>query len=198
MFHIDDIWFVVAFAIGCCLVLGSGIGLSDLGAPDLDAGPEDGGDAESDATLTSVLGLGRVPLLILAMLASLLFGATGLSVSAWLHALLGDVLGALSSVALALVLSLLGTRLLSRWLARVLPSSESYASCKSDLVGARGTVVVSSRHGETVLRVIDAGGAELRVRCDTRDRELKCGESMHLVAYDATRDRFEVERVSAS
>lgn len=202
MFHVDDILFGVSLALGICLVLSSALGLDDVfGETDTLSSVDAVDVAETEvsadgASVLSVLGLGRVPLLILWMQLSLLFGGTGLVLSPLLHALLGDTLGAGASVGLSAIVSLLGTRLLSRCLARVLPSSESYASRKVDLVGSEGTVLVASRRGDAVLRVIDAGGAELRVRCESGARTLSVGDRVCMVAYDAARDRFEVEKVS--
>jgi len=199
----DTIVFAASIAVGCLLVLGSALGAADLdGAPasfdhdalaDVDADADVDVDAEGDGNHLEALGVGRVPLVIVVTLFCLFFGGAGLIAEPFLHASLGAGLGGFASLAAASLVALPVTSRSCRWLARVLPRHESYAGCKHDLVGCTAHVVVGGS-AEVVLRVTDAGGAELRVVARAPDVRLASGEPVYLVAYDAQRDRFVIER----
>ena len=204
----DTIVFSASIAVGCVLVLGSALGAADLdgatasldhdalGDADADVEVDVDADADADAHGGSLqaLGVGRVPLVIGITLFCFFFGGAGLIAEPFLHASLGPVLGGFASLAAASLVALPVTSRSCHWLARVMPRHESYAGSKQDLVGRVAHVVVSGR-SEVVLRVTDAGGAEQRVvALAPTGLRLASGALVYLVAYDAQRDRFVLER----
>jgi hypothetical protein len=196
MFYVDDILFSVSLALGVCLVAGSALGLGDL-----DSGTDAETDADADALEpdgggtdpVSVLGLGRVPLFVAALIFSLTFGVLGFLLAPGWRAILPSAGAPVASLGVAFVLAWLSTRALTRFLARLLPTTESYAGRKSELVGSLATVIVATRRGDAVLRAIDAGGAELRLLGNCHDRDFRPGQRLSLVSYDPASDRFEID-----
>ena len=197
--RLDEIVFGVPLLVGVLLVVCSALGASELAGDDgwfgdgLDEA--DGGDVDG---LLGVLGVGRVPLVLVIMLLLLLFGAAGVGLMAPASAWLGERLGFVVAMPLALLLALLGTALGTRLLARVLPGTESYAPSAAELVGLCGTVLVCLGAGELIARVVDRGGAELRVRCVLDEGEPRVGERIVLVDFEsvAGTGRFLAESLS--
>ena len=191
--QLHEVVFGVPLLVGVLLVFGAALGLAGFES-DVDAGAETGADGEG---LASALGLGRVPLGLIVMLLTLLFGASGMVVfgvaSAWLRA----PVALLVAWGAGAAVSFFGTRASSQLLARLLPSVESYASDKVDLMGELGTVLVVLGPHEVVLRVVDRGGAELRVRGLTSTRA-RAGQAMLLTHFERTRDAYRVEHLTAS
>jgi len=198
MLTFADILFGVPLLIGVILVLGMSLGLTDLtGDASADAevvaAPDEAGG--TDTGISSLLGVGRVPLMVLLMLLTLLFGGTGLVALSPMRALFGS-LGAWLSFATAVSVSLVGTRVLAHLFARLLPSVETYVSRKRDLVGLGGSVILSVRAHEAVVRVVDGGGAELRIRAFVEGPRLTAGDHVSIVAYEAEGDLFVVTKSS--
>ena len=190
--HLHEVLFGVPLLIGVLLVFGAALGLAGFES-DVETSAETEADGEG---LGSVLGLGRVPLGVVVMLLTLLFGAAGMMsfavASVWLSPPLALLVAWLSGA----FFSLYGTRASSRLLARLVSSVETYASAKIDLVGEPGTVLVVLGPDEVVLRVVDRGGAELRVRGLTAAR-VQPGEAMLLTHFEKTRDAYRVEQLTA-
>lgn len=202
MFFVDEIFFAVALASGACLVLGAALGFVDAGASsDTEFGSADcevsaSAAAEPDGVETdpaSLLGFGRVPLFFVALIFSLVFGVVGFSLAPACRWLLSGPLVPLTSLSSSSVTAWFVTRLSTRLLGRWLPTTESYASRKGELVGACATVVVSTRRGEAILRATDRGGAELHLVGNVGDRDFRPGQRLCLISYDRTSDRFEIE-----
>lgn len=187
-----EILFGVPLLLGLVLVL-----CSALGGADLDADGELDADAEPSSWLP-LLGIGRVPLVIALMLLFLLFGGSGLAVAPAAVAALGRPIGGALAVCVAALVSLVGSAWAAQKIARYLPSVETYASHKAELAARQGSIVVLLGAGEAIARVIDRGGAELRVRCLVQGEPAQVGDRIVVLAYDAGADRYLVERLNLS
>lgn len=184
--HLDEIVFGVPLMVGVVLVVCSALGASELSAEMVEQLDELGShdhDADGDGLL-GVLGIGRVPLVIVSMLLSLLFGGVGLAITSPVSVLLGERGAFLVALPLAALVAFAGTAAGTRLLARIMPGTESYAPRQSDLVGLHATVLVLLGPSEAIVRTWDAGGAEQRVRCVVPGRVVRLGEELLLVAYE--------------
>jgi hypothetical protein len=195
----DETVFGVPLLVGVVLVVWAALGASDLGC-DEDWLRESSDEIElghMDALL-DLLGVGRVPLVIVIMLLLLLFGGAGIGLMKLASVGLGERLGFVVAMPLALLLALLGTASGTRLIERLWPDAESYGPGAADLIGLCGTVLVSLGAGELFARVIDESGAELHVRCVLDDGEPRVGARVVLVAFEsvAGSDRYLAESLS--
>lgn len=136
--------FLIAFgAMLAVLVLQFlGLGEFDLDA-DLDAdtdGVADAGSVGVGGALVTLLGLGRVPLLVWLMVFLLLFGVFGLTLQAFAIDLVGGPLHGLIAGAIAAAGAVPVTAAVVRPLGRLLPGDETSAVRLDSLVGRRGTI----------------------------------------------------------
>jgi hypothetical protein len=197
----EELLYVIALLSGGVLVIASALGAGELGAEDAAALADSdveldpaAGSASADGVL-ELLGVGRVPTSVLALLLSLIFGGSGLLLSPPCRALLGAGAGPKVALAVAALTALAGTVALGRVFVRVLPLTESYASSKHDLVGRAGRVVVCDRAGDAVIAVVDAGGAELRVRARLSGAVL-AGSQVVIDGYDRARDVYAATEIA--
>jgi membrane protein implicated in regulation of membrane protease activity len=188
-----EIVFGVPLVAGVLLVLGLAFGLAEFGS-ELEMDLDDGVEGDADGLLVA-LGVGRVPLSVLLLLLLLSFGGLGLVVYPLLLLAVSAGLALIAAWLLAGLGSLLVTRLLGGLFARYLPSVETYASEKRELVGRAAVVLMRLSDVEHVLRVKDAGGAELRVHGLSTSGRLMPGEEVLLTAYQRERDRYCIERI---
>jgi hypothetical protein len=132
--------FAVALAL---MVLLAAVQLLGLGGISIDADSDVDGDLDADGAangLVSLLGIGRVPLMIWLALFLLCFAAIGVSGQALADSLLGTPLDKWLAALLAGGAALPVTGALVRPLARILPQDESTAVGLDSLLGRRGTV----------------------------------------------------------
>jgi len=190
--------FYLPLALGVLLVLGMALGAAepshDLGdhdaaGPDGDAGADgDAHDAEHDAgggshSLLSLLGFGRVPVMILATTMCLVFGGVGVILNTGLTAIVSAPnLMVWGSLAGAFVATLVLTGFLSRLLARLMPSTETDSMSKEDLVGCTGTLVLSADERGGLVQVI-RGGDVYQVPCRSSS-PLPKGAAVLVTDYD--------------
>lgn len=191
---LDEIVFGVPLALGALLVLGNALGLAGLtGDAELSSGDLHDGAELTESGPLAALGVGHVPLSIVLMLLTLSFGASGFVALGVLSRVTSEGIG----LALSLVFALLAARFLTRasvrWLRRILPSVETYASEKRELVGHSGTVLIVVGPRDVVMRVLDPGGAELRLRGISREKAPRAGAQVLLTRYHPLRDVFDVE-----
>lgn len=211
--------FYLPIAFGAILAIGSAMGLLDL-APDVDvdvdfdvdvdaeldaeadADADGDGDAESEgnasASVLTFLGVGKAPLGVLMMAACFLFGFSGLAVDLTLEHLLGSSVTWLAvSAAIAGLFTLGTTGAVGRALGRMVPSKETYASTKTDLLGRAGTAALATDARFGLATVTDAGGAQIKVRCRTLDDDdaIARGEALVIADYDEDDDTFLVARL---
>jgi hypothetical protein len=107
-------------------------------------GPETGAEASSalsPASWLSWLNVGRVPFLILLIVALAVFALIGFALQAAASAVLGPLPGA-GAVCLALAVTVPVLRQSSRTIARVIPRDESYAITADDLIGTTAEVTL--------------------------------------------------------
>lgn len=125
------------------------------------------------------LNLGKAPFLVLVMIALALFAVCGLAVQFIAGALAGPLPAGVASLA-ALAAAIPATRIVSRWVGRILPRDESYAIHDDQLVGKKGVVTVGPLEAASVgrVRVTDAFGN----RHFPRARPLDPGERIEVGA----------------
>jgi len=152
-------------------------------------------------TVLSWLGLGRVPLSLLAMSLLLFWGIVGFAVNtamrprleAWgLAALLPFV-----SVPAALLGSALLTALFARVVGRWFPLAETYAQRKQELLGLEGEALypIDQKFGMAFVRDSRGEVFQLPCRVASRDEPIAKGARVRLVGYNA---RLGVYRVTAA
>jgi membrane protein implicated in regulation of membrane protease activity len=212
--------FYIALAVGLLFALGSafGVGSHDHDAdhePGHGVGTHDHGHAgkhvgleQSDASpgelhgqvswFSDILGVGRVPFTIIAMLLFTLFGGVGVMANVVLSKLLESAylffpLSALAASAAALFLTGRTARLISR----VMPASESYNVTKLDLVGRTGKVVATAEGDYAVASVKDHEGNVQQISCMTGGGRLPVGQEILVLEYDRNQDRYLVEPFSS-
>ena len=181
--------FLLPGTVGTMLVLLSALGLghdpdmhtdlagdahAEIGAGhDVDAHHEAGagaGDHGVDSLVgdaLSLLGVGRVPLMVLLPMLCLFFGFFGFGVNQTLSALLPVEGFVPISLGSALLGSFFLTGGLARIIARILPKEESYATSYRALAGQTGKVVLLLSPTEGYAQVRDRYGNFQEVRCQS-------------------------------
>ncbi|WP_271439808.1 YqiJ family protein [Pontixanthobacter luteolus] len=137
-----------AIALGIMALLGVlqvvGIGSFDADVDlDLDAGPDANavsGSAGIGGAITTLLGLGRVPLLVWLIVFLLLFALIGLSIQAFAADLTGSPLYSWLAALFSFGASVPATSLIVRPLARIIPQDETTAVSLDSLVGRRAKI----------------------------------------------------------
>jgi hypothetical protein len=182
--------FLIALGVLAVVALGQLAGLSDAieGVGDIDAadGLSAGGFGEAVASL---LGLGRVPLLVWFACLSFVFAATGVIGQAVLASLLGSPLpaglAALAAGGAALPLNSIAVRPLGA----IMPRDETTAVSLDDLVRREAIIQIgSARRGSPArAKVLDAFGQPHFVMVEPQDdaAELAEGETVLLVRRDS-------------
>lgn len=99
-------------------------------------------------------------------------------------------------LAVAGVAAVLGTRLLARGVARILPTVESYSTPEEDLVGGEAEVVHEVTSDGGTVRVVDRDSSLRDLPCVVGDGggPIARGAKVLLRSYDRERGRFEVDR----
>jgi membrane protein implicated in regulation of membrane protease activity len=204
--------FLIPLALGVLLTIGNAVGLGDFdldGEVDLDADVDADVDLDADADLDAdgdadadhgggafdVLGVGRVPLMVILICLLTSFGVIGLS----LNRLLGwlpTAFAAPAAIWLSLVGSLVVTSRASRWIARLLPSVESYATDAEGLVGCAGKVAMPIDGDFGRATVLDGGGTRHELRCRTDGATLARGTEVVVTEYDAEHHVYTVVPLS--
>lgn len=211
----QNLIFYIPIAFGLLMVVGTAMGLGgdhdhDAGHDldhdvdgDADHGLDHDADAESevdkhvhvhaDHTETnllfkafSVLGVGKVPLSIVLMISSLIFGGAGIIINSFLEpiltlpALYGPV-----SIAASFALMVVTTGRLANLISRFMPSTETYRVSKDDLCGKIGTLTLPASTKTGWALVKDHEGNLHNIRCRTYKGELPKNSNILVVEYDA-------------
>ena len=124
----ENMFFVAALVLMVAIGLLQLIGLGDFGL-DLD---------------TEVVGIGRLPFLVILTLFLMLFALTGLVGQQLLQAFTGTMFTPYIAVPAAAGVALPLTGLLSRPLSRILPQDETTAVSIDELVGARAVIEIGT------------------------------------------------------
>jgi YqiJ-like protein len=161
-----------------------------VGGAALDHGGHDfhadvGGDAEHD--LLSVLGLGRVPLSLILVSFSMLWGIIGwFAVRAFSTIWTEPGTFVWPSLAVALLGAALLTRVMSGLLGRIMPRTESYGAGARELVGrlAEARYAITATGGS--VQVYDQHGSlhEVPARVLPGDAPISAGARVVLFRYD--------------
>ena len=166
------------------------VGLADiLGDHDLDVHAETGAHADIPGGFMdgffSLIGLGRVPLMVWLALFLGLFAALGVSLQQLLLALTGAPLDRWLAAAIAAAASLPVTGILARPLGRILPHDETSAVTTDTLLGRRGVITDgTARTGSPArARVRDMHGHPHHVMVEPHEAadELRAGDEVLLV-----------------
>lgn len=178
--------FAVALAL---MVLLAAVQLLGLGGWSIDADADSDLDADGAADgMLSLLGFGRVPLMIWLALFLLCFAAIGVSGQALADSLLGAPLDKWLAAVLAGGASLPVTGALVRPLARVLPQDETTAVGLDSLLGRRGTITTgrAAAGSPARTRVLDRHGHPHFVMLEPHEAQLVIeeGDDVLLVRRD--------------
>ena len=112
----------------------------DVDAPDFDADAAEMPDAGIGGALLTLLGLGRVPLMVWLLVFLLLFTVVGMGIQLFAEDLTGSPLYPWLAALFSGGASLPATAVMVRPLGRLLPQDETSAVGLGSLVGRRGTV----------------------------------------------------------
>lgn len=201
--------FAIALAASVLLSVGAVLGAASAEGDadgDADADVDAEGDADGDAdavgdadaegaspsplpALLSIVGLGRVPLVVGLFGLSALFGSSGLVLAALTGSLLPRPLDAIASVVLAALVAGIANPFFTRLVAAMVPSVETYASSPSERRGRIGVVVLRLSSREGVIRVRHEDGTELRVPAECDEPLPPVGGHVLVVDHDRARHR---------
>jgi membrane protein implicated in regulation of membrane protease activity len=196
LFAWQNVTFYISLIVGFLLVLGSVLGGHHEGNAGHEGPTHDGhpgvpdGSHRADATdffgkALTALGVGRVPMTVLLMIASFLFGGAGLIASAVLSPLeLAPALsGLLSVTAAALTTGLLGGGI-ARLISRVMPTSETYLVSRHQFAGCTGILLVPADASSGYAQIKDREGNVHNIKCRTTGASLAKGQEILVVEYD--------------
>lgn len=187
--------FYIPLGIGMLLILGVMLGGADLHhGIDLDGdGAPDVHDADSQNSVLSLLGFGRVPILIILLTMALTFGGTGVVCNMFLAPLLRlTSLFALVSVALAFVVMVTSTRVIAGLVARWMPTSVTKSFTKYGLIGSSGTLMLDADETSGIGQVVKDGDV-YQVECRAKPSIPK-GATVLLIDFNESTNSFTVER----
>jgi Protein of unknown function (DUF1449) len=186
-----NVIFYIPLVIGVLLVLGSAFGSHDqdgdvehdvhgaLDAP----GHGDGHGALGKAL--EVLGVGRVPLTVVLMMASLLFGGLGVIMNTLLSAarVPGWLVPAIAIVAaFAGMLFLTGSAV--RVINRAMPATETYRITRHEFAGCTGVLLLPADESSGYAQVKDREGNVHNVKCHTSGDTIAKGTPILIVQYE--------------
>lgn len=190
LFEPHNMPFAAALLVMAILTLIQATGLGDLlGDGDVHAHPGLHADVTAPAGiadgLASLVGLGRVPLMVWLALFLGMFAALGVSIQELAAGLLGAPLDRWLAAALAAVTALPATGLIARPLGRILPQDETTAVSTDTLLGRRGVITDgTARAGcPARARVHDRHGQPHHVMVEPHEAsdELRAGAEILLV-----------------
>ena len=145
------------------------------------------------AHVLSLIGIGRAPLSLLLISFSFLWGLVGWLANGFFSTFISSpAIYVWLSVAVALVVSLLLTRLLANGLHRFLPATETYAISNRQLVGRLANVryAVSDRNGTAQLYDDQGRLHEVPVRVLPGEDPIPAQTTVILWRYDAAAEAF--------
>lgn len=167
---------VLMLLIGAVEAVGLGMGGADLDSDGL------------DNALLGWLGVGRLPLLMLLVVALASFGLVGLAIQQVMLGATGALLPGWIAVPGAALVSLPVTSVVGRAVARIMPRDDTTAVSLDTLIGRRATVVVGiARIGSPArARAYDIHGQShyVLVEPNTEDEQLAEGDEVLLVSRE--------------
>ncbi len=143
--------------------------------------------------LLVILGIGKVPITVSLMLLMLVFGAAGYCGNKVLtESGMSIEVGVWISLVGAGALSLLIHRLIAGFVARILPTTETYALTADQLVGCCGIVTLSVDENYGQAQVRDLRGDLQQIGCKTTNGALTKGSPILIQSYDSLRRIYTV------
>lgn len=150
-------------------------------------GHDDHGGQGGPGSIWGWMGLGKVPLTLLWQTFAVAFALCGLAVHTAWYVRAGSLpdYAILVSLAPAIGVGLLTTRLLASSLSRILADPQQQATSRRELVGQTG-VVISSQVGHEFgeVRIKDKTGHMVRLVCRVREREAPIPQGREVVVID--------------
>lgn len=214
IFAWQNIVFFIPIAVGIILVFGSAFGGHDAdGDHDVDGDADNDGDVRGAGHIDdpshqhadgvekglfgkalSVLGIGRVPLTMVMMMASLLFGGIGIVMNTILSALISvPWIYAPISIAVAFLGMVTLTGNAAKLLNRYMPTTETYRVSKHDLAGQTGVLLLPSDTSDGLAQVKDHEGNVHNVRCRTLKGPMPKGGEILVIEYDEGTNTYVVD-----
>lgn len=204
--------FLIPLVAGVLLIFGSMAGFGSDADTDADTdadhdvqsdgiGHEAGHDHDHDdesrlfLSALSALGVGKVPLSIVLMILFLLFGGIGMMC----NFLIAGAISMFEPFAFVSVaagffgaISLSGS--LARLLNRYMPSTETYADSKAQMVGKTGTLELAANEERGWAQIPDSRGSIRQIKCRTSGGTLAKGTEVVVVSFDADTDTYTVAK----
>lgn len=201
--------FLIPLIAGVLLIFGSMAGFGSDAGTDTDADHDVGSDAGHEVghdhdhddenrfflSVLCALGVGKVPLSIVLMILFLLFGGIGMMS----NFLINDLISAFEPFAfVSVAASFFGALFLSGPLARLLnrymPSTESYADSKEQMVGKTGVLELAANEERGWAQVRDSRGSIRQIKCRTSGGTLEKGTEVVVVHYDSQTEIYTVAK----
>lgn len=160
-------------------------------------GDHSAGEANHQGGLTllripTLLGIGKVPMALILMSLSVVWGFIGWTSNQLLSYVVSPVVFVPISILLALVCAFVFTRYVALFFARLIPSVESYSVTDERLLGKTGEAryAISEAFGEALVR--DRYGQLHQVSCRTLpgNETIPSGSKVVLYQYDSDHDLF--------
>jgi membrane protein implicated in regulation of membrane protease activity len=202
----QNLVFLIPLVFGILLMLGALLGFDSHA--EADVGHDVGHGAEHDAghdahhdhdggalkAALSILGVGRIPLMLLCTLMALFFGLTGYFMNvAIAPALKSPWVYFWISFAVAFVAMVALTGLMARVIGRVMPKTVLHKVDDADLEGRVGRLAVPADDASGFVDVRDSIGNMHRVRCRTEKDPLPTGSEVLLIEYEASSRTYVVQ-----
>jgi membrane protein implicated in regulation of membrane protease activity len=187
-----NLLFLLPMAVSVVLLLISGLG--GMGEADTDTDHDTDHSDADDSPLADALrhlGVGAVPLSLLAQAFLLFFGVAGLATNRLFMVSANPERNVWASVAVALFLGLVGAFVLGALGRRFLPT-EGPALANRDLISRTGRVVFAVTENEGTVQVRDAGGTlhQIAARVPLGEEPIEAGQEVLVVSYDSEQGIF--------
>jgi len=216
----QNLLFYIPIGFGLLMVFGMAMGIGHDADGDVDAdvdhdldiihgmgGGHGGHDGSGDhdvehsgfARAMSILGIGKVPLSMVLMVSSFVFGGTGIIMNVVLEPVLRTPwIYAWISLCVAFVVMVIVTGGVARFINRYMPTTETYTVTKRGLIGQIGTLVLKAGPDEGLVMVRDKQGSIHQVACRTQTDEIPKGSEVVLVDFDSEKNFYTVVRSDAA
>jgi membrane protein implicated in regulation of membrane protease activity len=203
----QNVIFYIPLAVGLLLILGAAFGVHDHdhdaghavghhGATH-DAGHHPGHEAGHDSVFARgfmMLGVGRVPLTIVLMIASLYFGGLGIILNTVLASagLAPWFYGPISIAGAFVGMVVLGGAT-ARLIHRHLPTSETYSITRHDFAGCRGKLLLPADTSSGYAQIKDPEGTVHNIKCRTTAGTLPKDTAILVVEYEEETRTFVID-----
>lgn len=174
--------FYIPLLVSVLLSISVALGAVDPGGVDVDSDYDIDGDSHN---FLSVLGIGKVPLIIVLITLGLIFGGVGLAVNYFLAPLIKFTsIFAFASVVLALGISFFTTGYIARIVAKFIPTTETKSVTSGDLIGSSGALILPCDTLIVGLAQIIKDGDLYQISCYSSGGALEKGTKILVTEYD--------------